>query len=198
MKIFLATLFLFFSQLAVAQAPRVGREAAASYFERQPASGASRFLGLHLGRYISGQAWEWGASGLREDGVGNYTLGVTYRLDEWNDSIDQSIRVDFNEYEVAADKPFKMSVLGLWTFPNANSRFPLYFGGAAGFGVYFKQLKDKSPLSIDYQLLMGARFFDVFGNGGFFIETGLKNHLHILSQGQFNGTFLSAGGLFTF
>jgi hypothetical protein len=51
---------------------------------------------------------------------------------------------------------------------------------------------------LDYQLIAGARFFDVFENAGFFIESGLKNHLQLWDQGQFNGTFLSAGAVFTF
>ena len=56
----------------------------------------------------------------------------------------------------------------------------------------------ESSLSLDYQLIAGARIFDVFENTGFLIETGMKNHVHLLSDGQFNGVFLTVGSVFTF
>jgi hypothetical protein len=83
-------------------------------------------------------------------------------------------------------------------FPDANSRFPLYFGGGAGLGVFFKQLENESALSFDYQLVAGARFFDLIDNFGLMIETGMKNHILLFSDGQFNGVFLTVGGVFNF
>lgn len=83
-------------------------------------------------------------------------------------------------------------------FPDASSKFPLYFGVGAGLGVFVKQLSGESAMSLDYQVLAGARFFDLFNNAGFFLEAGLKNHMHMLSDGQFNGTFVAAGSVFTF
>jgi hypothetical protein len=47
-------------------------------------------------------------------------------------------------------------------------------------------------------LLIGARFFDVFDSIGLVLETGLKNHVHILSDGQAKGVYLSMGTVFDF
>lgn len=191
------------SDAVFAQAPKVGREAAAGYFQRRSptqevSSGpADHYLALHVGRFMSSEAWEWGQSSRKEN-VGSNTFGLTYRMYEWSNSMDLAIRVDFTEYNVADEKPLKMSFLPMLMFPDATSRFPLYFGGGIGMGVFFKQIKDKSPLALDYQLIVGARFFDVFENVGFFVETGLKNQLLLTSSGQFNGVFLSGGAVFTF
>lgn len=185
-------------------APKVGREAAAKYFtpggeeRRQPAaSDSDHYLALHFGRYTASQSWEWNGRG-RTDDIGASTVGLTYRLQEWSGTTDFAIRVDFNEYEIGGEKPLKMSLLPIILFPDATSRFPLYFGAGAGLGIFFKQLRDESPISFDYQLVAGARFFNVFENTGFFIESGLKNFVQLTSSGQMNGVFLSAGAVFTF
>jgi hypothetical protein len=47
-------------------------------------------------------------------------------------------------------------------------------------------------------LVAGARFLNVIDTMGFMIETGLKNHIHLLSDGQFNGVFVNVGTVFTF
>ena len=191
------------SKIAMAaEAPVVGRGAAEKYFENAERKvtqygSDNHYLGLYAGRFMGNSAWDWGAKG-RTDDVGNYNIGVTYRMNQYSDSADLCIRFEFDEYTIEADKPLKFSIMPLLTFPDASSKFPLYFGAGAGLGVFFKQIKDASSIALDYQLIMGARFFDVFENVGFSIETGLKNHLHLMNGGQFNGVFLTAGGVFTF
>ncbi|MNJ98420.1 hypothetical protein D3C87_161860 [compost metagenome] len=185
--------------------PRVGRDAAAKYFQRRdPAQSnmnyggsGDHYLAIHFGRYMSSQAYEWGQGG-RQDDVGKNFFGVTYRVGEWYNSMDLNIRIDYAEYDVIGEKPTKLSLMPLITFPDAGSRFPLYFGAGAGLGVFFKQVNGESALSFDYQLVAGARFFNVFENTGFFIESGIKNHLQLLNSGQLNGTFLALGAVFTF
>lgn len=211
-----------FQELSTAEeAPRVGRGAAAKYFEnRTPAqqeepegyqsaqvggpaisSGpADHYLALHVGKMMGSTAYEWGSQNKQTD-VGDFTAGLTYRVGEWKNSMDLNLRIDFIQYEINGNgekKPLKMSILPLITFPDASSKFPLYFGFGMGPGVFFRQTDNEASLSLDYQLIAGARFFDVFENAGFFIETGLKNHLQLWNSGQFNGTFLSAGAVFTF
>lgn len=189
-------------------APRVGRSAAAKYFQptdREPAQNGSsgfsgpedHYLAIHFGTYMGSQSYEWGKNGA-EDKIGKNMFGVTYRVGEWYRSMDLALRIDYTEYDVAGERPTKLTIMPLITFPDAGSRFPLYFGAGIGPGVFFKQVDGKSALSLDYQLVAGARFFNVFENTGFFIETGLKNHLHLLSTGQMNGTFLAFGLVFTF
>lgn len=201
----LACLLLGGGQLALAQQPEVGREAAARYFggpaPRTPSSSSmgpeDHYLALHFGRFMETQSWDWGTNG-RVDDIGSTSIGVTYRMYEWRNSMDLNIRVDFNEYKVAGEKPQKLTLMPLLTFPDASARFPLYFGFGAGLGVFLKQIPDESPIAFDYQLIMGARFFDIFENTGFFIEAGLKNHLLLTSSGQVNGTYLTGGLVFTF
>lgn len=196
---------LFFTAPSLAQeAPRVGREAAAKYFQKRQVADDSavmgssdHYLALHIGTYTSSQAYEWGQHG-KEENVGSTDIGVTYRVGEWEHSMDMNVRVEFEQYKVAGQSPNKLSFLPLITFPDASSRFPLYFGAGAGLGVFMNQVKEESSLSLDYQLVAGARFFNVFENTGFFLETGLKNHLLITSTGQLNGVFVAAGAVFTF
>lgn len=182
------------------ESPKVGRKEAAKYFEkRQPSSidADAHYLAIHGGKYLDASAWEWGQK-ERENNAATFNLGLTYKIEQFNETMDWDLRVDFSEYDIVGERPFKMSFVPMIIFPDAASKFPLYFGAGAGAGVFFKQVKDESYLSFDYQLIMGARFFDVYNNMGFFIETGLKNHLLLLSSGQLNGTVLSIGTVFSF
>lgn len=184
-----------------------GRKRAQRYFakdaeERSPASsdassGGSRYLAIHYGQFMNSTAYKWGEP-AKENNVGLRTYGVTYRIGEWVRSMDLLLRVEFGDYNVDNFYNQKLSFSTLVAFPDANSGFPLYFGAGIGGGVYFRQMNKESSLTFDYQLIMGARFMDIYDGVGFFVETGLKNHLHILSDGQFNGTFLSGGAVFEF
>jgi hypothetical protein len=195
--------------------PKVGRSAAGKYMgvrgnppaaeASAPTSGYSEFspggkdghyLAVHFGTYISDNAYKWGNN--RTDKSGNYNIGVTYRLGEWTNSMDLALRVDFSEYSLVGGTASKLSFLPVITFPDASSHFPLYFGVGAGLGVFLHQLHDKSALGLDYQVLAGVRFFNVIETTGFFLEAGLKNHVLLLSEGQFNGPFVAAGAVFTF
>lgn len=187
--------------VAQAQTPVVGREAAGQYFKpvRDVSSmGADdHYLAIHLGKFMEASAWEWGQRDRLEK-VGNYSAGVTYKIDNFTDTMDWDIRIEANEYDVLGERPFKLSFIPMIIFPDAASKFPLYFGAGAGAGVFFRQIKDESYLSFDYQLILGARFFDVYENMGFFIESGIRNHLHLLTSGQFNSVFISIGTVFSF
>lgn len=182
-----------------------GKQEATKYFnKRSPASETSvssgpndRYLAIHIGGYLMGDSYVWGRQDKVEE-VGKFNAGVIYRIGEWINSADFLMKVDFSAYEVDDVKPVKMAVIFAGSFPDSSSKFPLYFGGGIGPGFFFKQARSESPLSIDYQIFGGVRFFDVFESVGFFAEAGLKNHFHLLSDGQFNGTFLAVGSLFTF
>lgn len=189
---------------------KVGRDAAQEYFKSDAEKNESssdnapsrsiqsgeHYLAISAGNHIQGDAWSWGQK-EKQKSAGAASAGITYRYDEWGQT-DLNIRIDFNEFSVLNEKPLKMSLMPVIIFPEASSKFPLYFGAGAGLGVFFKQIPDESNISFDYQLFMGARFFNVYGSTGFFIETGLKNHLHLTSDGQFNGTYLAVGAVFTF
>ncbi len=200
----LASLIL--SSFALAQSPTVGRKAAEKWLqktdsapasERSPSSDESSdsFLALHLGGFVSSTSYAW-AGGTRENPARS-TYGVTYLFDEWG-RMDLSARIDFNEFHIGDERPKKLSVLPLLTFPAADTKFPLYFGVGAGLGIFFKQVQDESSLSLDYQLVVGARLFELYESMGAFVEYGMKNHIHLFSDGQLNATHLTAGMLFTF
>ena len=188
----------------------VGRKAAQKYMgqkgtddaastSRAPAgSGDAHYLALHLGGFVSDNVYKWGGRDS-DTNRGNLNIGLTYRLGEWQNSMDLGLRVDYQTFGLADGSANKLSFLPVILFPDASSKFPLYFGVGAGLGVFTKQLPGESPISIDYQLLLGARFFNIANShAGFFVEGGLKNHFHVFSDGQFNGTFLAVGGVFTF
>ncbi|MGE5087369.1 MAG: hypothetical protein ACM3MG_13780 [Bacillota bacterium] len=189
--------------------PRVGREAAMKYFQKDSNEDSTRsgggssfgpsdhYLALYYGRYMASQSYDWGKFG-QEDDIGGNNFGVNYRVGEWYNSMDLNLRIEYADYKVGGETPNKLSFLPMITFPDANSRFPLYFGLGAGLGIFMKQTNSKSALSLDYQLVAGARFFNVFENTGFFLEAGLKNSLFLLSSGQLNGTFIATGLVFTF
>lgn len=206
-KFFFLFCLIFGVTVLAEEAPRVGRKAAAKYFEndevskRVPSSngsggGGTRLLMLSLGTYTGSKAYLWKGSETREN-VGRSSYGVTYLFDEWR-SLDVNLRIDFNEFKIDDDRALKMSLLPIITFPSAEARFPLYFGFGAGLGVFFQQVPEESQLALDYQLIAGARFSDLFENFGFFFEFGMKNHLHVLSDGQLNGSALTTGAVFSF
>lgn len=189
-----------------AQAQEVGREAAQKYFtpDNQPArkpsaseGGGQRYLQVQVGSYVSDRAYRWGKD--LETDVGGFQAGFTYRLGEWTGTADLNLRVDYSTYDLSKGDARKLSFLLMFALPDAMSYFPLYFGVGLGPGVFLAQVPDKSSLSLDYQLVVGLRFFNVFGSTGFFIESGIKDHFHLLSSGQFaEGVFLSLGPVFTF
>ena len=190
----------------------VGRKAAEKYMgpkKDAPAEGSTKraagtamspndhYLAVHIGGFISDTAYKWGARDSSSN-VGKWNLGVTYRVGEWHNSMDLLIRVDFASFQLDDGRANKLSFLPVVTFPDSSSRFPLYFGAGLGLGVFVNQLSNESPLALEYQLLAGIRFFDILQNTGFFVEAGLKNHLLLTSDGQFNGTFIAVGSVFTF
>lgn len=200
-KSFFISLFLVSFQ--VFAEPVVGREAATGYMgkeiSRETILSGSRdhYLALHVGKLVNGDSWKWGKKSKSKN-VGSATLGVTYRVKEWMDTTDFLIRIDFNEYDIDGKKPQKLSFIPIILFPEAASEFPLYFGAGLGLGVFFKQLDAESSLAIDYQLIVGIRFFDVFENVGLFLESGLKNHIQLTDDGQVNSSFIATGALFSF
>ncbi len=200
-------------QAPVQAAPQgTGKERAGKYFQkresapRAPSAGGAtpRYLAVHVGRMFADSAYNWGGGDKSQKDVGGFNAGVTYRVGEWVNSMDLNIRMEYTSYSIAdnshGDKNSarKLSFGTLVTFPDANSRFPLYFGAGLGLGVFIKQLSGESPLALDYSLVGGARFLDVFENVGFMIEAGLKNHVMLDFNGQYNGVFVNVGSVFAF
>ncbi|MBC7420208.1 MAG: hypothetical protein H7328_05720 [Bdellovibrio sp.] len=213
---YLAFIFLIFlSSYSFANSPKVGRNAAAKYFMGEKNQGAGeyqssprkpnsvesltpdeRYLTFGLSNYMSSDSYNWG--GPNEEKVGKWGVDMTYRLSEYHSLLDEAIRVSYTEYEPTGKRASKLSFLYTIMLPDAGSKFPLYFGAGAGPGIFLKQLENESPLSLDYQLFLGLRLFNLFDNTGFYFEGGIKNHLQLTSDGQLNGAYISTGAIFTF
>lgn len=176
----------------------VGRLAAQKYFTKDAQTGnqlTDRLISLHVGGYMHSKAYLWGSEAATEK-AGVQTTGVTYKIGEWPQTMDLSLRLDYFQYEIGNSRPIKISFLPMLTFPDSGSGFPLYFGGGIGPGVFISQISQESALALDYQLIFGLRWPDIWRNSGFFIESGIKDHLHVLSDGQFTSQFLTAGAVF--
>lgn len=194
--------------------PASGKEKAGSYFRERKAtkpspppatarsaasddSGATpRYLALHVGTFFTSDGYKWGNGD--QANIGKLNAGVDYRLGEWVNSADLALRVDFTSYGLDEGSARKLSIGGIVTFPDSNSRFPLYFGAGLGAGFFVKQIHNESALALDYSLLAGVRFLNVIDQVGFLVETGIKNHLHLFSDGQFNGIYINVGTVFAF
>lgn len=179
------------------QSRKIAQKGEDSGTVRKPANSADpRYLALHIGTFFDDTAYKWG-HGDQTD-IGKFNFGVTYRLGEWINSADLAVRTEFLSYGLDEGTARKLSFQGLITFPDANSKFPLYFGAGLGPGIFFKQINGEGALALDYSLLAGVRMFNVIDSVGFMLEMGLKNHLHLLSDGQFNGIFINIGTVFSF
>lgn len=201
------------SAYAGSGAPKVGRSAAAKYFQNNPeigtryptsepsggggGIGGDHYMNFGISTFTKSDAFSWGGSS-KETEVGKWGLDMNYRLSQYNNLLDYSLRVSYQEYEPANQKASKLIFMYAATLPDAESRFPLYFGAAVGAGIFLTQLSDESPVSLDYSLYLGMRLFNVFESTGFYLEGGLKNHLQLTSSGQLNGTYVGAGAVFTF
>lgn len=219
-------LFLLVGVLSPAfAAPVVGKKAAAKYFQNQQVSrdnyssdqsdneqtnynqryptsvieslsSEDHFMALGLSSYTSSKSYNWGLN--RENDVAKTGIDMSYRLTQEYELFDEIIRLSYNTFKPAGQNASKLSFMYGITFPDASSKFPLYFGLTAGPGIFFKQIEGETTISFDYQMFLGLRLFNVLENTGFFVEGGIKNHMHLTSDGQLNGTYVSAGAVFTF
>ena len=160
-------------------------------------SQGTHVMALQVGFFLDDKAHRWGPESTEED-VGQWSLGVTYQMGEWVNSMDLYFRADLQGYKVEDESANKLSLLGMVTFPDIRSGFPIYFGAGLGLGIFFDQIEDESSLSLDYQIVLGARVLDIYEGIGFIAEAGVKNHVFLTSKGQFNGYFLSLGAVFKF
>lgn len=203
---------LCWASIAYPAAPKVGKIAAAKYFEKNSEEQIKnnralasiedvlrpedRYLAFGVSSFTKSDAYNWGSAN-KEQNIGKIGLDMTYRLSESN-YIDYGLRVLYTQYEPLNKKTSKMSFMYAAILPDAGSKFPLYFGAAAGPGIFFEQLADESSVALDYQLFLGLRIFNLFDSTGFFLEGGIKNHIQLTSDGQLNGMYVSSGAIFTF
>ncbi|MCB0349286.1 MAG: hypothetical protein KDD37_10660 [Bdellovibrionales bacterium] len=183
-----------------------GKKAADKYMTREvegPVSDGgysggneSHFLALHIGPYVDSQVHNWGVKDKKNEG--EFTAAVTYRVGEWVNSTDFLVRVGWQSVEINNNSTSKISLMPIIAFPDARAKFPLYFGAGLGLGVFLDQVDNESSLSMDYTILLGTRFFNVFDTIGIMLEVGIDNHIFLTSKGQFSGTYVALGTVFEF
>lgn len=156
----------------------------------------AHYLALHIGPYVDSQVHNWGVKS--KDNEGTFTTAVTYRMGEWVNSTDFLVRLAWQSVEINNEDTSKISILPIIAFPDARAKFPLYFGAGIGLGVFLDQVDDESSLSLDYTILLGTRFFNVFDTVGLMLEVGIDNHIFLTSKGQFSGTYVALGTVFEF
>ena len=186
---------------------KVGKKAARQYFSerkrpasssrRSPSSDGARHMNIYIGGYLDDKQYRWGDLDREED-VGEMIFGVQYRIGEWVNSMDLFFRGEFQTFDIDSDQPNKLSLMPVIAIPDAKSGFPLYFGVGGGLGIFFSQLDKESDLSLDYLLMTGLRFPQLFGTWGFNFEVGMKGHIHLFSSGQFDGVYYALGAVFEF
>ena len=185
--------------------PVAERKARAKYFSQEAQRSADseslssedHYLALHLGGFVSGDSYQWGDS-AHLDNPGKLSFVVGYKLDPWGSLADWILKIDVNSFELPEGRPVQFVLMPVVAFPEATSKFPLYFGAGVGPGFFFKTVTNESFLAANYTLFAGARLFNIVNMTGFFVEGGLKNHFLLLSDGQFNGYYVTVGTLFVF
>ncbi len=197
-----------------AESPRVGRDAAREYMKKghyppvgssettegsygRSSSTGSHYIGLQVGRFLNSESYEWALT-EKIDQVAQTNFTIEYLISQEYANFDIGMRIEHTSYRVLEYSPAKVSVLASWTFPEVETRFPLYFGAALGPGFFVRQLPNESNLTLDYEIYMGLRFLEIQSAFGLSLEGGLKNHLHVLTNGQLNGNYMALGSTFLF
>jgi hypothetical protein len=201
----------------VKPATQVGPAAAEKYFkkkkDREPADDGNsdgqtsgsvssphygdHSLSLGIGGFLAGDTYSWGST-PHNTGAGRMNAEMTYRMGAVSALADWSLRVDYLGYGLPEGNAAELAFSPVLMIPEATSKFPVYFGIGAGPGVFVQQVSQQSSICLNYQIFGGLRFYDVLENTGFFMEAGLKNNFLLTSLGQFNGTYLATGAVFTF
>jgi hypothetical protein len=146
-------------------------------------------LALSVGTLISSQSYQW-------DGKNKEGWSVEGSYLRQGENISQGFHLEYQKFNDSfAEELSKVSFLISFTFP-ARVSFPVYIAVAAGPGYFIKQRKDESEFSLDYKAFLGLRLNQ--SQSQYFVQSGVKNHVHVLSDGQFIGWFVSSGVAYKF
>ena len=197
------------SSKAIGRLVSQGNELADQYFKqrrrlkssrpsvhREVASTSGRYMALQVGTFLSQNSHDWGTD--EDDVSAQFTAGVSYRLGGWERLMDLLFRGDFISFKGKAEEPLKLTLMPVIAFPDARSHFPIYFGAGAGVGLFLKNFKNESVLSLDYQIFGGVRIVDIIGSTGLSVEVGVKNHFAVLTDGHHENTFITLGTVSSF
>ncbi len=188
-----------------AMAVETGKTAAMKYFTkkskrqvvtRAPArastSGAlvgDQILAVAVGSLVNTQSYNWA-----EESTPGWNVEAFYQR-AGDGYFGHGYHLDLQKFASGNEELTKLSFLFSLTFPRRLS-FPVYIGVAAGPGYFLKQKENESHFAFDYKGYVGLRLNQVHSQ--YFVQSGVKNHVHVLSDGQFIGWFVSSGVAYTF
>ena len=87
------------------------------------------------------------------------------------------VRTSLMISELQNDKEISLELTPLFTFPEIQTGFPIYFGLGLGLGFYpFYIIEKKPSFSIHSPFLIGLRFFELYSNLGAGAELDLRVH----------------------
>ncbi len=213
MQRFTFVIVLIFAVVQQAPASSPGKAAAMKYFtkkrpktteSREPAAqvvrqsvnsksydpGHSRLLALAVGSLINSKNYQW----TEEQQLSGWN-GELFYQDASEGYFGHGYHLELQKYAAFDEEFSKISFLFSFTFPRRLS-FPVYLGVAGGPGYFTKQLRGESAFSFDYKAYVGFRLNEVYSQ--YFVQAGIKNHIHVLSDGQFIGWFVSSGVAYRF
>ena len=185
-----------------ALAVETGKKAAMKYFTKKPASTSTfkaprgpastsyaQLFSLSAGALVNGKSYQW-----LDDELGGWNLQLSYRraTTGW---LAQAFHLEFQKFTTLEEEFSKVSFLLNFVFPRSIS-FPVYIGAGAGPGFFLNQYNNESLWTMDYKGYIGLRLNQ--DHSQFILESGVKNHVHMLSDGQFIGWFVSSGVAYKF
>ena len=146
-------------------------------------------LGLSVGSLLNSKSYGW----LDEETSG-WSVEAQY-LSQGEDYISRGYHFELQKFSSKERELTKLSFLVSFNFPRRLS-FPVYLGVAAGPSYFVQQLKGSSEFALDYRAYAGLRLSGTYGQ--YFLQSGVKNHVHVLDSGQFIGWFFSSGVAYKF
>lgn len=167
-----------------------------AYFQQRATNVKQSYLNVYFYNSIKDRSYSWAIN--KQSQILDWNAGISYKWDHFGNFGDAIFKIKFSSFTIDEQSVFKNTLLLGVSFPDINSGFPIYFGAAAGGGVFFGQAYSESVLSLDYQIYVGLRFTQIYKNLGSFLEWGLDNHFFLLSSGQYDNTYLAVGLSFVF
>lgn len=190
------------SPIAKGYGADTGKEAVMKYFapgrsgqsmivNREPASlpGNDNLIALSVSGLFNSKSYGWTEESLKGWGVeASYQSPMA-------SFFTRGFHLEYQKYITDRAELGKVSLLMSFTFPRRLD-FPVFLAIAAGPGYFTKQKANESEFTIDYKGYAGLRFTQQ--NTQYFLQSGVKNHVHMLSDGQFISWYFSSGVAYKF
>lgn len=159
--------------------------------DRTPASTSTEnsIVGLSVGGLFNSKSYGW-----MDESFKGWSVEATYQS-PMAGYFARGFHLEYQKYITDRADLGKVSFLMSFTFPRRVD-FPVFLGVAAGPGYFTKQIKNESEFTIDYKGYVGLRFTQQ--NAQYYLQSGIKNHVHMLSDGQFISWYLSSGVAYKF